>query len=637
MTEHSTFAAALRAKLESTSGPPVVVLDGPTTDDLDTTAEADLLVLLPTTWTAADLTELSDRAPGPSIALRQDAAVTVLGPVVGPGQPGCLRCAEHARLRMLTLPGDPMLLTFGGQPSPTSLPLLAALITAVARDPNIAPGTVWTLGPAANVVSAHQVAPDPDCPRCHPMLDDTAAGATFTPVPRPVGTSSELRAPNPAVEGDRLNRALITGGFGTVIRLNDIDAAPVPLASAVTVAGGRHEYGYGRGASVAEARRTALFEAVERRAALRPHGRRTVLRASYEDLGPQVAIDPSTLGLSDPRHHGHPAFRLTPYRPDAVTNWVYGWSMTRERAVAVPEHVAYYGLRASRSAPHFVDERSNGCGTGSSLEEAALYGLFEVVERDAFLLAWHARTPLHRVAPPSSDELTWHLVQKTTRAGYDLQFFDATNDLALPVVLSLALRRDGTPAGLHAYFSAGAHPDPRVALRSAAMEAAVGLHAAARMARDLTSRDSARIRRMLTDPTEVRTIDDHVALNALPEARPRYEFLLDGPGPVDWRELWPGQPAPVTDLTEVLTGLIEHLAGRGLETVVVDQTDPWIRARLGLRSAKVIVPGTLPMTFGYVHQRTVGLPRLLHVPFQLGRAPAVLDYADLPLHPHPFP
>jgi ribosomal protein S12 methylthiotransferase accessory factor len=81
---------------------------------------------------------------------------------------------------------------------------------------------------------------------------------------------------------------------------------------------------------------------------------------------------------------------------------------------------------------------------------------------------------------------------------------------------------------------------------------------------------------------------------------------------------------------------VDRLAGLGLETVVVDQTDRWTRDRLGLQAAKVVIPGSLPMAFGFVHRRTVGLPRLLRVPFELGRAPAVREHDELTLYPHPF-
>jgi len=56
--------------------------------------------------------------------------------------------------------------------------------------------------------------------------------------------------------------------------------------------------------------------------------------------------------------------------------------------------------------------------------------------------------------------------------------------------------------------------------------------------------------------------------------------------------------------------------------------------RLVRVAALAVAPGSLPMTFGELHRRTRGLPRLLEVPWRLGSRPR---YADLPCYPHPFP
>jgi ribosomal protein S12 methylthiotransferase accessory factor len=396
---------------------------------------------------------------------------------------------------------------------------------------------------------------------------------------------------------------------------------------------GDFEFGYGRSDTVDGAERIALFEAVERRLALQPCARNGTVSASFTELGPERAIDPASLGLPDPRYDHHPASRLTPYRPDLRIRWVWGASMTRRLAVAVPENIAFYGLRSAPGAPRIVDETSSGCGLGSSLEEAVLYGLFEVAERDAFLMAWYARTPLDRITVPD-DALVLHMTDQLDESGYDLLLFDATNDIGLPAVVSLALCRTEDPSRPHAYFGAAAHHDPRVALSSAVKEAATGVLTHAVVVRKSHSRE--RLLEMLADPTEVRTLDDHVALYSLPEARSRYDFLLHRDDSVAWQELWPASPERATDLTAVLTGTVDRLAGLGLETVVVDQTDRWTRERLGLHAAKVMVPGSLPMAFGFAHQRTLGLPRLLRVPFELGRAPAVREHDELTLYPHPF-
>ena len=76
--------------------------------------------------------------------------------------------------------------------------------------------------------------------------------------------------------------------------------------------------------------------------------------------------------------------------------------------------------------------------------------------------------------------------------------------------------------------------------------------------------------------------------------------------------------------------------GCGLDVIVVDQTSPEI-LRNGLHCVKVIVPGMLPMTFGYHMTRLEGLARVLTVPARLGFAKEPLAPGQLNPHPHPFP
>jgi ribosomal protein S12 methylthiotransferase accessory factor len=67
--------------------------------------------------------------------------------------------------------------------------------------------------------------------------------------------------------------------------------------------------------------------------------------------------------------------------------------------------------------------------------------------------------------------------------------------------------------------------------------------------------------------------------------------------------------------------------------IVVDQTTPEHQAG-GFSCVKVIIPGTLPMTFGHDVRRVDGLPRLFDVPRRLGKR---LRAQDVNPDPHPFP
>lgn len=546
-------------------------------------------------------------ADGPVLPVRYDGALVLLGPVFGGAGGGvCVGCAEDARLAALgdRVPRGDRRMRVGGLASPALRPLVALLVERVLADPDAHRDRVLALRADLATVGEHRVRPRPGgCPACGPLPEDSPRTATVVRAPVPV-VPGTLRGPNPRTGGDALRRELFDlrhGPVGGMYRIGDLTVAAV---SAELVGG---QAGFGRTADYAEAERVALYEAVERHAGLRPRRTTTVLEASYAELGDR-ALDPARLGLPD---HGSP--HVVPYRPDVRTRWVHGWSYTRARPVAVPEHVAYWG---PATGPRFVDETSNGCGTGNSLTEAVLYGMFEVAERDAFLTAWYGRVRL----PPLRvrDEVTAHLADRLEQLGYRLELYDATNDLGVPSVLSLARCTAPRPRLPRAFFAAGAGLDPDAAMRSATAEVLMDVEAGAKRYRtDPDDYDPDRLRRLLRDPRLIRTMDDHVNVNGLPEAADRYDFLVPGP------EVDPVVPdVPRDDLDALLEHYVRRWAALDLEVIAVDQSDPVVRDRLGLHSAKVVVPGTVPMTFGELNRRTTGIPRL--------------RLAGLPL-PHPFP
>lgn len=539
----------------------------------------------------------------------------------------CVRCAEQARLAVLggKVPRGNPDLRLGGLVPPTFRPLVDALAERVRADPDVYRDTVLAVRTDLGTVTTHSVRVN-----CGELPADDEQGVRIDARPEPVRPGT-LRGDNPLTDGDRLREALVDLRYGPVVGVLRTGDLPLAVASAELV--GDHlprMAGYGRTASFADAERVALYEAVERRNGMRPCRRRTTVVASFAELGPDRALDPARLGRHEPRYERHPDFDLVPYTPDVRTTWVHGWSYTNAKPIAVPEHVAYWSVGGSR----FVDETSNGCGLGNSLTEAVLHGLFEVAERDAFLMAWYARTPLRRLAVPARDPVLPHLADRLASRGYELLFFDATNDIGIPSVISLARYHgtdERTPA---AFFAAGGHPDPHQAMVSAAAEVAVDVEAAAA---EPTVFGKDRLRRMLAEPTLVRTMKDHTAVNSLPEAAPRHAFLIDDAEPTEPIAQQASDRPLYTDLRAMLDDWVRRLAELDLEVIAVDQTDPVIAERLGLYSAKVIVPGTLPMTFGELHRRTLGLPRLLDVPYRLGRVPAPLSYESLALQPHPFP
>lgn len=573
----------------------------------------DLNVLELSRYTIGDLDRISaDGADAPVLPMRHDGGLVLLGPVFGGGGGVCLRCAEDARLATLgrSVPRRDEGMRLGGLCSPALGPLVDVLVERVLADPDAYRDVVLAVRTDLATVAEHRVRPrSGGCPVCGPLPEDSPDAATVvrTPVPVVPGT---LRGANPRTDGDAVREALFDlrhGPVGGLFRVGDLPLAAVTAEIVPDNQAG--QVGFGRTGDYAGAERVALFEAVERHAGMRPRRVTTVLVASYAELG-ETALDPTRLGLPD-----NESPHTVEYHPDVRTRWVHGWSYTHAKPIAVPEHVAYWAM-GHDAGPRFVDETSNGCGTGNSPTEAVLHGMFEIAERDAFLTAWYERKRLPHLVV--RDGFCLHLVDRMAQLGYDLEFYDATNDLGVPSVLSLARYTGHGELPPRAFFAAGASLDPDAAMRSAAAEVAVDVESAAKQYRARPGdHDPERLRKMLAAPELIRTMEDHVAVNGLPEAADRYDFLVPGT-PVD-----PVVPdVPRDDLDALLEHYVRKWAALDLEVIAVDQTDPVWRTRLGLHSAKVIVPGTVPMSFGERNRRTRGIPRLRPVG---------------PPLPHPFP
>lgn len=123
---------------------------------------------------------------------------------------------------------------------------------------------------------------------------------------------------------------------------------------------------------------------------------------------------------------------------------------------------------------------------------------------------------------------------------------------------------------------------------------------------------------MATDFAKVEALHDHPLAYGIPEMGDHAEFLLGAPGsprpPLrSFDDLYGDGPdarpvLPVSDdLREDLLRCVDTVAAAGFDVVVVDQTMPEQRD-LGLRTVSVIVPGLLPIDFGWTRQRACGCP-----------------------------
>ena len=376
---------------------------------------------------------------------------------------------------------------------------------------------------------------------------------------------------------------------------------------------------------------TAVAEALERRGGQWPPRGQAVVRAPYIDITDD-AVNPTTLGLYPDERYDLPGFPYRRYHPEDELGWVWGYSFARQTPVLVPGCCAYpdYGTRSTPATSEaFVQETSSGSAVGSCLEEAIIHALLEVAERDALLMTWHARLPVPRVELTSATDRRVPLLAERAMhlMNYQILAFDITMEQGIPSFWTMAVDRAPSQHRLRTLCTANAHLDPSRALLGALYELVTLLDTLS------DSFDPVASAKLLSDPQQVRTIPDHTLRYAHPDAFTRFSFLpMSGPA----RRL--AESTEFTghdDLTADLTELIGRYVDSGLEVIVVDQTSSEHRAA-GLTCVKVLVPGTLPMTFGHDFRRIEGIPRLYSVPRLLGHMARDLRADDINIEPHPF-
>ena len=499
---------------------------------------------------------------------------------------------------------------------------------------------VYRLDLADLRVDRHPLVPDSQCPACATRVLDGPEHIVAEPRPRPKPSADTMRVRS--VSEYRMSEAALANPVCGVLsakgmlRLENTTTAPAVGYVSVRGSGYLHpSYWGGHADTYRDSLRLGLLEGLERSAGLAPRRYRPSVRGTYQELAAN-ALDPRDLGTYDRVFYEHnPEYR--PFTEDTPLTWVWGRSLGEGRPVLVPEvSVYYHGLGEDRK---IVQECSNGCATGGSEEEATLHGLFERVERDAFLLAWYGRFPVTEIDADSwrSESIRW-MVRRLALYGYRARFFDARTAFAIPVVIAVAEREDGGPGTL--CFGAGASLDPEDAANSALREVAFEVPNAEAYA----THSRERLLAMADDFRLVRELADHPRLYGLPEMRHHADHILGPHGaalgstvPADrvYREWYRDRPYH-DDLTDDLRYCRSELARSGIDCVVVDQTSPE-QLRSGVHTVCVLTPGLLPIDFGWDRQRALLMPRIGLVAHGLGWSRSRVDEALAAAVPHPFP
>jgi oxazoline/thiazoline synthase len=464
----------------------------------------------------------------------------------------------------------------------------------------------------------HMVRLDPNCRVCGELYDPKAvlerAMAPLEIRSRPVLAQVDggWRISSAADVVKRLGRYVspITGIIAELEDVSPRDGLPVFKAMQTNPVHtnprenrliGRPGAAAGKGMGEAQAKASCLAEAMERYlCGFTGHEPRR--RASWATLGKAAPHPYSFLNYSerqfdsrDAWNKNHSGFNWVGERFDEAREieWTPAWSLTHGERRWLPTRACYFNYVDTEAQGEsgenvFCVADSNGCASGSTLEEAILQGFLELVERDACALWWYnqVRRPAFDL-DASEDPFVRRVRAFCTSQGRGLHVLDLTNDLGIPVAIALSYKEGD---GKSIILGLGAHLDADLAV----------------------SRALAEMNQMLTLENEVTKVDgvekaggdEAVMLDWLTNKSLDSEPYCVPDGTV--RPDAYARPR-IHDLKDAVDHCTRVVSEKGFEMIVLDHSRPEIE----FAAARVVVPGMrhfwARFREGRLYQAPVGL------------------------------
>jgi ribosomal protein S12 methylthiotransferase accessory factor len=346
---------------------------------------------------------------------------------------------------------------------------------------------------------------------------------------------------------------------------------------------------------------------------------------SYDEA-PFSCVAPSEFVLYSREQYESPGFPWEPFDNSTKVRWTPARDLSTGNVCYVPAakcFVPYLYYQATGDSP--IDQPiSTGLACHVSEAEAALNGVCEVIERDAFLITWQAMLPPPQILIETLSEESRDLVQRFQRTGSTVVLFEITLDHGVPSILSVL--RGSAAAAPALVFAASASPDPEEAVRKSLEELA--------HTRRYCSIIKAHMPRLVPAPPDHPNVTSQMEhLNFwVDEKNARLaDWLFASPRRADFSQLQNlAGDDPARDL-EVLVTKIQAVNERVL---IADLTTPDV-ADLGFSVIRAIIPGFHPLHLDY-RLRALGGRRLWEVPQQLGYPGITPETGDNP-QPHPYP
>ncbi|MBI2097067.1 MAG: YcaO-like family protein [Candidatus Sungbacteria bacterium] len=385
---------------------------------------------------------------------------------------------------------------------------------------------------------------------------------------------------------------------------------------------------YSKGASLDadEAISKTIGEFLERYTLSRHH-QKNLIRSSVKSL---AKVGKNFLNIFDLAGFSDWQKEMFPRRQfDENSNffWAGGTELLSGEPTMIPAQLALwdYSRRADTSEPQLRQSNTNGAAGHFTRGEAILAGIYESIQRDAFLIHWLNSIPPPRIDPDTiEDKKLRTLLDQLKRYHLEPIFLNTTCDLAIPSCICVLA--DNSGLGPKTAVGGGCEPDMAEALMRSITEA-LGVFRWLRWQEAEFS--IAGDYKPFTDPHIDQT--KRLLLWKNTDMFSKIKPFISGKAQ-PFKEAAANLPAFATPKEELafLMDIFRRL-GEGYEIYVYEAKHRFL-TKLGYHAVQVVIPALVPLYLNEI-DAPLGAKRLKTVPQKLGYKPT----DELNPWPHPFP
>ena len=378
----------------------------------------------------------------------------------------------------------------------------------------------------------------------------------------------------------------------------------------------------GRSKKAKIAKGKSIMEAIERYCGRKKINRNDLIYSSMKKLGEYNCLNPLDIASYSKFQFQKGWLKgIVKFNKNIKTNWARIKNFEKNEFKFIPEcFISYYETALySKKTPRFFFTNSNGMAAHKNVDNAVEKAILEIIERDAILIHWINRISPNKITfRNTTPEFVSNIREKIESIGYQLAILDLTLD-TVPVVMSIAYKENG---------------DLNFFCGSAASKSKI--NAIHKSIKELEFTIWTRLKNLPNFRKEIKKIKiksiwkpSHHELIYLKQNMAKHlEFLHKGKEiEFNKNEL---------DINTDIFAAIKHIKK---EVYYIDLTTKDVQdLGLGIKVVRCILPGFIPITFGYGYE-PLAMKRIYDVPLNLGIIHKALCEKDVVENylPHFFP